>query len=158
MKVVAAIVAGILGAVLLAVPAQAASYIYVQNEASTSWPVLPEVKFVDGYASSIIQYRACRANVRCIKIFEKNLGTAVMGKVHFVSHAKVEITLNSYYRSRVTAEKAGTVAHELFHAVTYTTNHYDVCTNVMYHSSRCPNGSIRPKVFTPWGKYKLSQF
>ena len=137
-------------------PAQAARYVYVQNQASTTyWPVLEQLKFVDYYAGSIVQYRACRSGVRCVKVIEQTVRPDWFAQTVYTAPGQAVIKLNPQRRGRPLAEKRNALAHEYWHALVGTSYHNPNCTSVTYANVHCPNGTLPRHDFTEWERYKL---
>lgn len=138
-------------------------YTYIEDHTGSAWPVKDVRAFIDQYTSSGLIYGNCRAGAACIKVYEKEINTNWTAYTFFDAHPNdwnatdvAIINVNPRYAKTSYAVRRNTVAHEIAHAQGVTW-HSTVCSNLMWPSSFCPTGKVKPYVFTPAAKLALSK-
>lgn len=166
-RMATAIATGV-AAVMIALPSGAEAYsrVYVEDHTSSYWPLHSQVDWVDQWAGSDLIYGSCRPGYKCIRVYEVYFSTAYSGltclpnqwcRVGASYASYTRIYLNKYRRSYSWYARRNITAHELFHAVTGNSYHSTYCTNVMYGSVFCGNGSLPSHRFTDYAKGVLRQ-
>lgn len=164
----AATVFGLAAVVVYADDAQAYSRTYVENHASSSyWPINYTQNWVDQYTGSDLTYGTCPSTYtgyKCIRVYERYYSKSYSGwtclpnqwcKITNDTRSYTRIYLNQYRRSYSWYARRNIATHELFHGITGNGYHSAYCTNVMYGSVFCSNGSLPAYRFTDYAKSVL---
>lgn len=164
-NIASAVVFGLAAMVVYADDAQAYTRVYVEDHTSSYWPVNSSQNFVDQYTGSDIVYGTCQTSYKCVRVYEKYYSKSYSGwtclpnewcKLTNDTKSYTRIYLNAYRRSYSYNARRNITTHELGHAfgITY---HSAYCTNVMYGSVFCSNGSLPSYRFTDPQKTILRQ-
>lgn len=148
----AALVAGL----AVTSPAHAAGVVYLENRASTSWPVGAAESFVDTYTGTTMVFGTCRAGYRCVRVYERTISSSYAAITYNWSWGS-QIYLNPQRRWYSWSAKRSIVAHELGHAFGLW-GHNPYCTTVMYGRVFCPNGSVLPLRFSAGERTVLARW
>lgn len=143
----------------ISVPAHASgATVYVENHASSAWPVWAGAEYTDQYTGSHFVLGTCRTGYRCVKVYEKEIHSywvAVTQYPHWPNVDLVTIYVNPADDGYSYSKKEHTVAHEFGHAMGLY-YHSKYCSNIMYSNLTC-NGHLAGWSFSSYAKNILAK-
>lgn len=154
---IAATIFGLAAVVVSADEVQAYTPAYVEDHTGAAWPVNYSQGFVDQYTGTDIIYGSCRAGAKCVRVYEFYFDQSISGLTCLPNeYCRFGAAYTDYFRIYLNSYRNNTYSynarrnittHELGHA--FGIGYHSVyCTNVMYGSVFCPDGSLPTYRFT----------